>query len=138
MAAQEILGFDASQAQHFGDLIQRQSLLAVAFQRERFERTARDVAAGDRQAFSNIIWNAENDFHGLSLACGNAISHFPVGPNREAGTLERGRVCHSEMQKSLISRAHFLRKKCWSDVGFACSRVWGCASRVCAGFVGTK
>jgi len=55
-------------------------------------RSGRDIAAGDRQAFSNIIWNAEDDFHGLSLACGNEISHSPVGSNRAAGTLESGRI----------------------------------------------
>jgi hypothetical protein len=43
-------------------------LFAVAFERERFERTARNVTASNCEAFSDIIGNAPDDFHQLSLA----------------------------------------------------------------------
>jgi hypothetical protein len=74
-------------------LIKRQSLLAVAFQRERFQRAARDVAAGDRKAFSDIIGNAEDGFRAPSLARGNVFSHFPVALKRG------GRLLPSERQE---------------------------------------
>jgi hypothetical protein len=92
MPAQKIFGLDTRQAQHFGDLIERQSLLAVTFERERFQHTTRDVATGDRQAFSDVIWNAEDHFHAPSLTRGNAISHFPVGAQRESGVSGSERI----------------------------------------------
>ena len=43
MPAQEIVGFDSSQAQCFGDLLERQGVLAVAF-RARASGARRDTS----------------------------------------------------------------------------------------------
>jgi len=106
MPTQKILGLDSRQAQHFGDLVERQGVLAVAFQRE-----ARHVAAGWRQAFGDIIRNAEDHFHAPRLARGNAFSHFGIGSQCEAGVSGRERNLPLWEAKSVVRRSHFLGKK---------------------------
>jgi len=68
MPAQKILGLDSRQAQHFGDLVERQGVLAVTLERECLQREARHVTTSDCKTFSHIIRNAKDHFHVPSLA----------------------------------------------------------------------
>jgi hypothetical protein len=63
VSSQKIFSFDARQSQHLRDLQESQSLLAVAFQRERFERAPGNISARGREPLSDFVWNAEGDFH---------------------------------------------------------------------------
>jgi hypothetical protein len=110
MPTQKILGLDSRQAQHFGDLAERQGVLAVAFQLECLQREARHVA-GWRQAFGDIIRNAEDHFHAPRLARGNAFSHFGIGSQCGAGVSGRERNLPLWEAKSVVRRSHFLGKK---------------------------
>jgi|HubBroStandDraft_3_1064219.scaffolds.fasta_scaffold126950_3 hypothetical protein len=111
MPAQEIVGFDSSQAQCFGDLLERQGVLAVAFRRACLRREARHVAAGWRQAFGDIIRNAEDHFRAPRLARRNPFFLFGIGSKYEAGVPGRERNLPLWEAKSVARRSHFLRKK---------------------------
>src|SRR5208337_816646 len=64
--APKIPGLYTGQAKHFRDLVESQSLVAVALQGESFECTARDIPTGGKP-LSNVIGDVEGNFHDWSL-----------------------------------------------------------------------
>src|SRR5580700_8008252 len=74
-------------------------------------REARHVAAGWRQAFGDIIRNAEDHFRAPRLARRNPFFLFGIGSKYEAGVPGRERNLPLWEAKSVARRSHFLRKK---------------------------
>lgn len=67
---QKIFGFNPGQPQHLRNLKQSESLVAVAFQRERFECAAGNVTTSS-EPLGDIVGNTECDFHTSKLSMSN-------------------------------------------------------------------
>jgi hypothetical protein len=64
--AHKIFGLYPGQAQHFRNLVESQSLVAVALQGESFQGPARDIPTSGKP-LSNVIGDAEGNFHKLEF-----------------------------------------------------------------------
>jgi len=67
MPTQEIFRLDPGQTQHFRNLIEGQSLIAVALESQGFQGAAREVSPRGGKSFGHVIRNTELNFHVLKF-----------------------------------------------------------------------
>ncbi len=76
MLAQKIFRLDPGKAQHFRNLVESQSLVAIALQGESFHGAARNIPTGGKP-LSNVIGDAEGDFHRSEFNTPGVVWHWP-------------------------------------------------------------
>jgi hypothetical protein len=67
VVAQKIFRLDSGEAQHFRNLVERQSLFAVPFESDSFQDAAGHIAAGNRKPLGHIVRDVKGDLHSQSL-----------------------------------------------------------------------
>lgn len=66
MLAKKIFALHARKPEHFGDLVKRQDLLAIAFKREGFKHPAGHIPAQSGKPLGNIVREVERNVHCLN------------------------------------------------------------------------